>query len=161
MIVCWLHKQNSNASADKNFGLPLEFIASRASEKGAPSAVPIIITKSIDFLRKKGQCSSFKFGSRSDLTSTSEATKLEGIFRISGDSRGINMLKEKFDTTGTILRREAAEHLLTTANRWRDLHDPRRHRSARSLWAVETLLPWATSAALNVFALPSLDPIAR
>ncbi len=39
---------------DKNFGLPLEFIASRAAEKGAPQAVPIIITKSIDFLRKKG-----------------------------------------------------------------------------------------------------------
>eukprot|EP00029_Vermamoeba_vermiformis_P006865 TRINITY_DN2812_c0_g1_i1.p1 TRINITY_DN2812_c0_g1~~TRINITY_DN2812_c0_g1_i1.p1 ORF type:complete len:720 (-),score=193.11 TRINITY_DN2812_c0_g1_i1:80-2239(-) len=77
----WMQELYKCIFRNKNFGLPLEFIASRATEKGAPQAVPIIITKSIDFLRKK------------------EATKLEGIFRISGDSRGINSLKEKFDTT--------------------------------------------------------------
>jgi small GTP-binding protein len=77
----WMQELYKCIFRNKNFGLPLEFIASRAAEKGAPTAVPIIITKSIDFLRKK------------------EATKLEGIFRISGDSRGINMLKDKFDTT--------------------------------------------------------------
>ncbi len=49
---------------------------------------------------EEGFVVSFLKSIRNTNPGSSEATKLEGIFRISGDSRGINSLKEMFDTLG-------------------------------------------------------------